>query len=141
MKTVWVVEQGQYSGYHVVGVFSTKENAKLAMNEINRLADDKATIAEWDLDPVAAELHAGLHRFTVAMFRSGDIHWVAEKEDITKEGEPFKLFGRGTRGYPPEPYPSCLHADVWAKDEQHAMKIVNEKRTQMIALGEWREEA
>lgn len=25
-KTVWVVEQGQYSDYHVVGVFTSKES-------------------------------------------------------------------------------------------------------------------
>jgi hypothetical protein len=33
--------------------------------------------------------------------------------------------------------PDALQADVWAKNEQHAVKIVNEKRAQMIANGEW----
>ena len=33
--------------------------------------------------------------------------------------------------------PDCLHGTVWAKDSTHAIKIMNEKRTQMIAMGEW----
>lgn len=30
-----------------------------------------------------------------------------------------------------------LHATIWAKDADHAVKIANEHRTRMIASGEW----
>jgi Fe-S cluster biosynthesis and repair protein YggX len=32
----------------------------------------------------------------------------------------------------------CLNSTVWAKSEKQAIKIVNEKRLQMIANGEWK---
>jgi len=32
----------------------------------------------------------------------------------------------------------ALNARVWAKNERHAVKIVNERRAAMIASGEWR---
>ena len=33
--------------------------------------------------------------------------------------------------------PDALNGSVLAKDEKHAVKIANEQRTQMIALGRW----
>ena len=33
--------------------------------------------------------------------------------------------------------PDCLNATVLARNEKHAIKIVNEKRAQIIAAGEW----
>lgn len=57
MKTVWVIEQGSYSDYRVVGVFSSEANAKFIADAINVAESyDKATIAEWSLDPAVDEL-------------------------------------------------------------------------------------
>jgi hypothetical protein len=36
---------------------------------------------------------------------------------------------------------AMLLVDTFAKDEQHAVKIANEKRVQLIAAGEWPEKA
>jgi hypothetical protein len=33
-KTVWVIEQGSYSDYRVVGVFTSRENAKRVADAI-----------------------------------------------------------------------------------------------------------
>jgi len=35
MAPVWVVEEGEYSDYRVVGVFSSKENAQLIADAVN----------------------------------------------------------------------------------------------------------
>jgi hypothetical protein len=55
MKTktvsVWVIEQGEYSDYRVVGVYSTKENAEMVCAKINaHRGYDEASIAEWEMD-------------------------------------------------------------------------------------------
>jgi hypothetical protein len=72
------------------------------------------------------------------------------KDGTTERCEPFEISGydlagsvrmwRRTqapayRGKPDKP--DILQADIWAKDETHAIKIANEHRTRMIASGEW----
>lgn len=34
-KTIWVVEQGEYSDYRVVGVFSSQESAQVVADKLN----------------------------------------------------------------------------------------------------------
>lgn len=137
---VWVVEQGEYSDYRVVGVFSSRENAQLVADAINgeRVACD-ATVAEWLMDPAVADLNAGRRPFVVHMLRDGTVErceaWqitgyeLAGKFDIWRRSEALAYAGTDK--------PDCLSATVWATDAEHAVKIVNEKRVQMIASGEW----
>jgi hypothetical protein len=33
---------------------------------------------------------------------------------------------------------NVLQARVWAEDEKHAIKIANERRIQMLAMGQWK---
>lgn len=54
MDKVWIVEQGEYSDYSVLGIFSTKENAELVAEDINKDTDryyDIASVRECTLDP------------------------------------------------------------------------------------------
>jgi hypothetical protein len=139
MPTVWVVEQGSYSDYRVVGVFSSEANAKQIADALGGDTRD-ATVAEWPIDPVINELRQGFKRYLVDM----------RKDGTTERCEPFEISGydlagsvrmwRRTqapayRGKPDKP--DILQADIWAKDETHAIKIANEHRTRMIASGEW----
>jgi hypothetical protein len=146
--TVWVVEQGQYSGYRVVGVFSSEGNARLIADALNAPEEGKyvpghdvASVAEWPLDPAVAELNAGHYRFNVTMLRDGTvegigrepIEWpVSAEVAMWKRAYPAKdAGGKATEV-------ETLNGTVWAKDEAHAVKIVNELRAQMIASGEWK---
>lgn len=136
MTTIWVVEQGYYSDYRVVGVFSSREHAERARQiaMAYRYADE-ASIAEWPLDPGIAEMNAGYRRFEVSMQRDGSTTACAEYEpDSTRVQliNAIELWGSDSplgRRY--------LHAVVWATDADHAVNIANEKRGQMIASGEW----
>lgn len=139
--TVWVVEEGEYSDYRVVGVFSSKEYAQQIADVINGTGGYRdATVAEWPLDPAVHELRQGFKRFVVDMRKDGTVE---RCEQQTISG--YQLSGdvhiwRRTqapafRGNPDKP--DVLQAEVWAEDETHAVKIANEHRTQKIASGEW----
>ena len=135
---VWVIEQGSYSDYRVVGVFSSRKNAKLVCDSIK---DDysEPTIAEWTLDPVVKELNAGLTVWLGEMLRDGTVErcvpWEVSSYEI--EGG-LDIWRRASvPAYRGKGIQDCLHGKVWAKDEKHAIKIFNEKRTELITLGKW----
>lgn len=130
-KSVWVIEAGEYSDYQVVGVFSTRENAELVASAIGY-----GSIAEWDLDPGVDGLRQGHPRFRVLMLRDGSVESVEVQEGWN--AETFYVWPRSREPiYAGKGIPDALNAWVWARDEKHAVKIVNEKRAQMIANGEW----
>jgi hypothetical protein len=103
---------------------------------------EPAVVAEWPLDPGVEAINQGLSPFIVWMLRDG----TTEKAQMYAEDFEYTLNERPTiwrrstapinKGKAIVP-PNCLMARVFAKDDQHAIKIVNEYRTQMIAKGEW----
>lgn len=143
-KSVWVIERGEYSDYSVVGVFSSRENAERVAQRINasEYAYSLAEVAEWQLNPGVDALNSGLSRFRVLMLRDGTT------EDVRRDDDPWSGFSLASTfhlwerseapAYVGENIGDVLAADVWAEDEQHAVKIANERRVQMIASGEWR---
>lgn len=144
-QTVWVVEQGKYSDYHVVGVFSSKEYAQQIADLLNRQRDAdrsySATIAEWPLDPAVHELQQGMSRYLVHMLEDGTVER-CEPWDVTESG--YGLAGdveiwrrHNAPAYRGKNVGDVLQVEVWATDETHAIKITNEHRTRLIATGEW----
>lgn len=141
-KSVWVIEKGSYSDYRVVGVYTTKVKADLVCTEINKEGGyEPATISEWPLDPGVEAINHGLLPFTVWMLRDGTAEKVvsmcAGDFEHTLNDKP-RIWRRSTApAYQIKKAADCLTAQVFAKDTQHAVKIVNEYRTRMIAKGEW----
>lgn len=138
-NTVWVVEQGEYSDYRVIGVFSSQANAQLVVDALNSVGGSDATVDEWPLDPAVAALNQGLRPFFVIMVRDGTVER-CQPDDISG----YDLAGsvqlwRRTQApaYRGKGIPDALTAHVWASDETHAIKVTNEHRTRMIATGEW----
>lgn len=143
-RKVFVVEQGEYSDYRVVGVFSSMENAQLIADAINTSDDGYisggATVAEWSLDPAVNELRQGFAPFVVTMREDGAVEKCARWAVCGYELTGYVRMWRRTkapayRGNPDAP--DVLSALIWARDEKHAVKIANEHRTRMIATGEW----
>ena len=120
--TVWLVEQGEYSNYHVVGVFSTRINAEEVAHVINRHAHtyDTATVTERPLDPFMDEWRQGLSPYTVLMRLDGTVVYCVQT-DPDRVCDDRGICGGG------------FVATVWARDNQHAIKIVNEHRARAIA--------
>jgi hypothetical protein len=136
MSTVWAIEQGEYSDYRVVGVFSTEANARLVAEAIG----SDATVSEWSIDPVVDDLNAGRSPYLVNMLKDGSVErcekWTISGYELAGT---MRIWKRSEApAYVGKNIPDCLHGTVWASDTMHAIKIVNEKRAQMIASGEWR---
>jgi len=145
MKTVWIIEQGSYSDYRVVGIFSSKENAEQVCERVNQGETyEQATIAEWPLNPGVEAINKGLVPFLVWMLIDGTTE---RCEQLERGGDDFRwtmtdelrVWRRSEApAYRGKNVQDCLMGRVFAKDSAHAVKIVNERRTQMIANGEWK---
>lgn len=132
-KTVWVVEDGEYSDYHVVGVFTSRENAE----RIKQLCGGE--VSEWPIDPAIEELNAGLWPYSVCMAIDGTTERVTRVDTMSyySLNDGVRLWKRtqapAYRGTPG--VQDAIFGTVWAESEQHAVKIVNEKRTAYLATG------
>lgn len=135
-KIIYIVTEGDYSDYRICGVFSTKPKAQ----DFIDVTPDRFSnyeIEEWPLDEYEILIEKfkkkELSIYVVSMFRNGDVEEVKEEEkkslwiDDATKGE-YNLWTENRIG-------------MWviAKDEKHAVKIVNEKRTQLIAENKWPE--
>ena len=138
MSTIWVIEDGDYSDYHVVGVFTSRRAAETVRDMIG-----VGTIAEWPLDPAVNEINQGMTVFSVKMLRDGTTEQVEKTvlRPYSVMSEPPHIWRRSKAlFYAGKNVPDCLCHTVLAEDEKHAIKIVNERRLQMIAMGQWRAE-
>lgn len=139
-KTIWVIEQGSYSDYRVVGVFTSKKNAEAVKAKMETYGSwDDPTIAEWELDQAVSQINKGYKIFNVYMLINGDVETISEQSYFQSHSS-FVIWKRTEAlAYKGKGVPDCLSATVWARNVKHAVKIVNEKRAQMIANGEWNE--
>lgn len=121
----WIIEQGEYSDYRVVGIFSTEENAKKAASSFTD-EYDTPTIVERLLDPGIAELNEGLLLFSA--FLNGE-DWSIRKISFSRDPQDEE------RHYTPNAhYKNPRHSYIlWARDASHALKIASERHTQWLA--------
>lgn len=139
-NTIWAIEQGTYSDYHVVGIFTSKERAQVVCDAINVGRHyDEAVIVEWSLDPAFDDLRAGRSLFAVRMLRDGNVEDVrqAEVSGGSIGATPYIWRRSQALAYREKNIEDCLCATVFADGVAHAVKIVNEKRLQMIAMNQW----
>lgn len=127
-KFVYIVTKGKYSDYHICGVFSNRKRAKFFADHI-----EDAKIEKWELDSDVDILkHKQL--YFVRMNKNGD---TIEVGDISKDE--FEVeYWNAMRDESDFDINGNLFTTVFAKDEQEAVKIVNEKRIQLIANGIWK---
>ena len=123
--TVYFVTKGEYADYSIVGVFTSRERAE----KYAELLDNswaRTRVEEFPLNPNEEELHAGKKPFFIRMTKDGEVldSWIRIGWSDSLE---FDIENN-------------LITTVWADDLMHAAKIVNEKRTQLIASNEWPEE-
>jgi hypothetical protein len=134
-QTIYVVTHGEYSDYSIYALFSTK---KLAEDYIKANSDknsydsyDDYRIEEYKLDLFAKQLRKNLKPYFVRMGKDGFVQEI-EKHSI-REYEP----SYGTHNFDRNNF---LYMTVFAEDDKHAIKIVNEQRAILIANNLWGEE-
>jgi hypothetical protein len=114
-KSVWVIEDGDYSDYRVLGVFTSKENA----DTVQKVSG--GNVSEWPVNPSLDEINTGRKVYDVKIDRYGNTSSVSISREWVAASE------RYFEGW----------LKVWAKDEKHAVKVANELRLLLIAQGEW----
>jgi hypothetical protein len=127
---VYIVTAGDYSSYHICGIFSTKVLAKKFINSFKRknLFNDFNDIVTWNLDNFKEYLEQKFKPYFVRMNKEGDTLCIEPSDNnyINDYGNiNFDIKGN-------------LYNYIWAKDEEHAIKITNEKRIQLIEQDKWK---
>jgi hypothetical protein len=133
MTKVFAVSTGSYSDYRILGIYSTEEKAKkkieyeCSKSEYNRLYE--YPIEVYTLDEHVDLMDSGFFLWRIRMEKDGSTgyNYLADEEN------PDKFIH--TVRYEYEKY--TLESTVWAKTEQEAVKIVNERRVNYIANNLW----
>lgn len=121
-NTIYVCTKGSYSDYHICGVFDDK---KLAKEFCKKFCKD-AEIEEWEINPYRMELNNDYTPYLVIMSIDGNVIKIEDTE-----------FDGLSMNSPYINYHNNMCVIVIAKSEEHAIKIANEHRTQLIALNRW----
>lgn len=129
-KLVYLLAAGEYSDYHVVGVFSD-------MGKAHRLIKDYPNEGWHEIHEVVVDcadaIPTGLKLHYVRMEYNGNSNIYRSVPDMyMKDIEDYKL-----RLNTENSRHIVLEGYVLAKDKRHAAKIANEKRAQLIASGAW----
>lgn len=124
---VFIVTQGNYSGYHICGVFAKEPLAQKFIDSFKDNQYNEMRIEVWELNPFKLELAKEYKPYFIRMDKEGNTL------EIHKTDSTYSL-GEGGFDIHFNMYLHCF-----AKDEAHAIKIANEKRTQLIAKNEWRD--
>lgn len=137
---VYLVSTGCHSDYTPRAIYSTKE---LAL-EANRFFGNENEVEEFDLD-VMPNHPAGMYPFEVLIDQDGNVHKVCfvtyeigfnrfmkidGKYEEMPDWVPDNSVGYGVRTLTTQRF---FTYRMWAKDEQHAVKIANERRAMAIA--------
>jgi hypothetical protein len=136
MDKVYIVTAGEYSDYHMCAAFGTRELAEIYIQGIDEGGYDYG-IEELELNPQEARLRKGYHMYRVTMYKNGDtkrIEVLDFARNHEKEETKIVSIGEYVKYSPPlwESKPG-VSVTCWAKSDEHAVKITNEHRAQLIA--------
>ena len=122
-KVAYVVTSGCYSDYGIEAVFSSRKAAEafVAVFSDKRSWGAK-TIEEWPMNPHAQEVASGLMPWFVRMTPEGNATEVRHEDSTYGIDDATR---RDTRGN--------FIDHMWARDKEHAVKIMNERRIVLLA--------
>jgi hypothetical protein len=121
---VYIVSTGWYSDYDVRGIFSTKEKARYA----KKFWCSENNIEPFELDELP-EHPKDYFFFKVLMNRNGDSDSGVQRCEPSNSRMDFRVTAEWLTDH--------WSFFVWARDEEHAIKIANERRAALIATGKW----
>lgn len=124
---IYVVTSGEYSDFRIHSVWSTKEKAEAhikAANKYEWVLNDN--IGEYELD----EKTQPVHMIKVKMLEDGTVIQLGRYINEQVGFQWFMTFNRGL----------TLSWCVATESEERAIKVVNEKRAQILAQNLWNNE-
>ena len=136
MTDVYLVSAGSYSDYSILAAYDNISDAQAFVAFHNEhgysIVHDDARIETYLLNPYRERVKRNLPAWIVFMGRSGESE--VYQHDPTDD-ESMDLFQQCAGS--PLAGQTRLRLITAAKDKEHAVKIANEKRTQLIASGKW----
>lgn len=135
VTTIYIVTSGSYSDYGINAAFTDKALAERYLADHAHNNDEQ--IEEYEADPTGWIPPAGMEYFSVKLARNGD---VLECRGWGKVGPDNGAEDPVTKGYCYDHNHTlhrCVATSCWARDKEHAIKIVGERRARFIASGEW----
>jgi len=120
MKKVYIVT----AYYHIVGVYSSKENAEMVKNKVKNSTSDWVDIEVWQIDGGIEELKKHKSIYYVEFNKWGNII------EVEKRWDDFAF--RGVDVFESE-IDDTLYTYVWANTKEEAIKIASEGRTKYLA--------
>ena len=133
MDKIYLVSEGEYSDYSIVGAFSTEEKAQALVDVINARPYSTARIEIYHLDSV--QLKPGHQVYHIWMNSEGNTPWevfIGYVENGTEARTEFRFSRQAPQG-------TYLVVTRYVETPEHAVKIANELRTQWLAQREWPE--
>jgi hypothetical protein len=126
---VYLVTDGDYSDYHVLGVFSTMDRAA----RYKELYNAENDIAVFALDPAHPPVIAeGMLPWSVVICKDGT---VSQLDRRSVRYAPTRARWMPVRLWTMDEY--GLIVFCWARDAAHAVKIAGDIRTQVLAHQSW----
>ncbi len=129
-QTVFVVSDGEYSDWGIVGIFASREGAASYKKQCCLTND----IQSYKLNDVP-QIPQGRHPYVVYMRRDGtatDVFTTLPSSDDKR----FELQSYEMQLPAGERYQQLLCC-LFARSTKHAVKIANERRAMLIANNEW----
>ncbi len=139
-QTIYIVTSGDYSDYHIITVFTDEALAEQFVSEYNADRSHRdASIEEYIANKLSRQLQGDVRTFSLWMAHDGTmdfgIDWEYEEDLMPR----FRHTLDQSRYSREEHKGGSMRCVVVARDREHAVKIANERRVQMIASGEWPE--
>lgn len=127
MKRIYLCSQGEYSDYGIYGVFDDRHLA----DAFAKIFDCR--VEERPINPYKMELRKGYRPYLVYISRAGKAS--CRESTVAYPFQQENLWHRVSFARGGDLYLHCI-----AKDDRHAVKIANEQRSKVIALGMWPKE-
>lgn len=135
MKQIYIITSGEYSDYHINGVYSDYDIASKALG-----SDKHSRIECHVMDPDDAHITELGNKavFVVSMDRNGDSTCTLLDDNWSYVGKVYwEKYGQWDGGKWIEKSPTKLIMVVLARHSHHAVKIANEKRAAILADDSW----
>jgi hypothetical protein len=132
MNKVFVVTSGSYSDYRIDAIFTTRELAQSFIDDFKAHDWRQMDIEEWDLDPNKTHLKQNRKPYFLRINKKGDVTdlEVADSAYGFEQDIPDAEISY-------TPNLEWMNIYCFAADDDHAVKIAGEKRSQILAANIW----
>lgn len=128
-KKMYIITAGEYSDYHICGVYDDKEKAQEYIDVFAKDEYSEMMIEDFMLNPYELEISEGMRPYFLRMDREGNVY------DIHVRDSSYKFnYDDISHGFDVN---DNLYNHCFARNEEHAVKITSELKFRLEAEGKW----